>query len=326
MVIGQSLGSMSLAGRLTLLITDIRGTHRDAILFLIVTVVWGTSFVAIRIGLHYFPPVLFVTFGYAMAGSLLLLTQWRKGKRWFPSGQTDVAVVLMSGTFMFGIYSSFVAIGQQTVTSAVAAIIIGLIPVLTTGFSRYLLPRKRLNRLQILGIVLGFIGIGIVANPNPSVIGDGDFIGEFFIFLAAAGFALGSVIVTRFGKPIPQEITAGWSMLLGAGIMYLISLVRFERIAEIEWTMVSVSVLIYFGVTGTTYVYYYDLLKCHQPVKVNLALYLAPIVAAVTGWVLLREALEIHHIVGFCVIIISFMLVKFVALRSTMRTLTAGDH
>jgi len=87
--------------------------------------------------------------------------------------------------------------GQQGVTSGVATILIAMNPVLTAGFSRLLLPSERVGSVEPVGLLVGFLGVGLVAHPDPSNLLATDSIAPGFVLLAAVCVALGSVLVQR---------------------------------------------------------------------------------------------------------------------------------
>jgi len=209
---------------------------RNAILFAALAVAWGSAFTAIKAGLEFFPPVLFAAFRYDLAGVLMLGYAVYGTDRWLPRTRSEWLLVGIGGTLMIAAYHAFLFTGEQGTTSAAAAIVVSLSPVLTTGFARAFLPDERLTAVGIAGLLVGFVGVGVLSNPDPSNLLDARTVSLFLVFLAAASFALGSVLTRRVEGDLPIETMEAWSMLVGAVLMHGVSATLAESVGDVEWT------------------------------------------------------------------------------------------
>lgn len=106
--------------------------------------------------------------------------------------------------------------GQQYVTSAVAAVVISLDPVLATAFAALLLPGERLSGVGVVGLLLGLGGVAIIAGLSPGALLEADVAGVGLVFLSAAAFALGAVLTRRLRTGLPARSMQAWMMLVGA--------------------------------------------------------------------------------------------------------------
>jgi len=291
---------------------------RNAILFVALAVAWGSAFTAIKAGLEYFPPILFAAFRYDLAGLLMLGYAVYATDQWVPQGRTDWAVVGIGGSLMIAAYHIFLFVGEQGTTSAAAAIVVSLSPILTTGFARAFLPDERLTALGIVGLFIGFVGVGVLSNPDPENLLDPRTVSLFLVFLAATSFALGSVLTRRFDDDLEIETMEAWSMLLGAVLMHGVSLGAAESIADVRWTAEAVLALLYLVVVASAlgFLIYFDLLERLGPIEINLVSYAAPVVAAATGLLFLGETPTVYTGVGFACILVGFGLLKRDALRN----------
>jgi len=290
---------------------------RNAILFVALAVAWGSAFTAIKAGLEYFPPVLFAAFRYDLAGLLMLAYAVYATDQWFPQSRADWAVVGIGGSLLIAAYHIFLFIGEQGTTSAAAAIVVSLSPILTTGFARAFLPDERLTPLGIVGLLVGFVGVGVLSNPDPSNLLDPRTVSLFLVFLAAASFALGSVLTRRFDDNLAIETMEAWSMLLGAVLMHGVSVGLSESVADVQWTTEAALALLYLVVVASAlgFLIYFDLLERLGPIEINLVSYAAPVVAAATGLLFLGERPTVFTGVGFGCILVGFALLKRDALR-----------
>jgi len=290
---------------------------RNAILFVALAVAWGSAFTAIKAGLEYFPPILFAAFRYDLAGLLMLGYAAYATDQWVPKGRTDWIVVGIGGSLLIAAYHIFLFVGEQGTTSAAAAIVVSLSPILTTGFARAFLPDERLTTLGIIGLLVGFVGVGVLSNPDPSNLLDPRTVSLFLVFLAAASFALGSVLTRRFDDNLEIETMEAWSMLLGAVLMHGVSLGASESVADVQWTAEAVLALLYLVVVASAlgFLIYFDLLERLGPIEINLVSYAAPVVAAATGLLFLSETPTVYTGIGFACILVGFALLKRDALR-----------
>ncbi|RLM37228.1 DMT family transporter [Haloarcula sp. Atlit-120R] len=291
---------------------------RNAILFVALAVAWGSAFTAIKAGLEYFPPILFAAFRYDLAGVLMLGYAVYATDQWFPKGRSDWIVIGIGGTLMIAAYHIFLFVGEQGTTSAAAAIVVSLSPILTTGFARAFLPDERLTTLGIVGLLVGFVGVGVLSNPDPGNLLNPRTVSLVLVFLAATAFALGSVLTRRVDDDLEIETMEAWSMLLGAVLMHGVSLGAAESIADVQWTGEAVLALLYLVVVASAlgFLIYFDLLERLGPIEINLVSYAAPVVAAATGLLFLGETPTVYTGVGFGCILIGFGLLKRDALRN----------
>ncbi|WP_302080418.1 DMT family transporter [Salinibaculum rarum] len=296
---------------------------RNAILFVGLAVAWGSAFTAIKAGLEFFPPVLFAAFRYDLAGVLMLGYAVYATDQWIPHGQDEWVLVGIGGTLMIAAYHALLFIGEQGTTSAAAAIIVSLSPILTTGFARVFLPDERLTALGIVGLLVGFVGVGILSNPDPNNLFETRTVSLFLVFLAAASFALGSVLTRRVDGELPIETMEAWSMLVGAVLMHGASLALAESVSDVQWTGGAIISLLYLVVVASAlgFLIYFDLLNRLGPIEINLVSYAAPVVAAATGLLFLNETPTADTVVGFLLILVGFLLLKRKAVRAELDSL-----
>ncbi|GAB3689398.1 EamA family transporter [Salinarchaeum chitinilyticum] len=300
--------------------------RRNALLFFALAVVWGSAFVAITAGLEYFPPVLFAALRYDVAGIVMLAYAYFATEQPLPRGRDQWRVVAVAAVFLIAAYHALLFVGQQHTTSATAAIVVSLSPVLTTGFARLILPQERLTPIGLAGLGLGVVGVALIARPDPDALLAPDAVGVPLIAGAAAAFALGSVLTRRAETGLPTITMEAWAMVVGAAIMHAGSLAMpGESIADVSLTAEALLAIGYLSLVASAagFMLYFALLDRLGPIEVNLVSYVAPIVAAVVGWLLLGETVDAVAIVGFGTIAVGFALVKRRAIAAELAALRA---
>lgn len=295
-------------------------------LFVLLAAVWGSAFMAIKAGLDYFPPVLFAAIRYDVAGVLMLGYAMYATERWRPRTRGEWTLVAVGGTLLIAAYHAFLFVGEQETTSAAAAVIVSLSPVLTTGFARILLPSERLTAAGIAGLLLGLIGVIVLSQPDPDNLLAADVVGKALVFAATASFALGSVLTRRIDAQLPIETMEAWSMLLGAALMHAVSVaLPDESFAAIRWTPEAVATMAYLSIAASAigFLVYFDLLERLGPIEINLVSYVAPVFAALAGWWFLAEPVTPATVGGFLIIFAGFCLVKRRALARELPRIRA---
>jgi probable blue pigment (indigoidine) exporter len=300
--------------------------YRTLGLFLAVSAVWGVAFVAIKAGLPHFPPVLFAAVRYDVAAVLMLAWAAYATDRPVPRGRREwLEAAGAGGALMIAGYHAFLFVGEQYTTSAAAAVVVGLSPVLTTAFARALLPDERLSVLGVVGLLVGLSGVVVLADPDPANLLAAQTRGPLLVFGAAAAFALGSVLARRSETALPVETMEAWAMATGAAMLHAVSLAVGEPLA-FDPTPVALAALAYLsvGASAAGFLAYFVLLERIGPVELNLLSYVTPLFAAAAGVLLLEEVVTVRTAVGFVVVVAGFALVKRRALRAELRRVLEG--
>ncbi|MES3517742.1 MAG: EamA family transporter [Natronomonas sp.] len=291
--------------------------YRNTALFIALAVIWGSAFVAIKAGLgtaaapaYFFDtPVFFAAVRYDIAGVLMLGYAALVTDRWRPRHREEWAVVVVGSVLIIGGYHALLFVGQRGTTSAAAAVIVSLSPILTTAFARGLLDDERLTAVGLIGMLLGLIGVFVLANPDL-----GDVLGtrfEGYVFGATVCFALGSVLTRRIDADLPIETMEAWSMIGGAVLMHVVSVSLGESPDGLPPLPEAVA-LLYLAVVASAigFLIYFELLDALGAIEINLVSYAAPLVAAVVGFLLLGETIGSRTLVGFLIIFTGFVLLK----------------
>lgn len=301
-------------------------TYRNAGLFVLLAILWGTAFMAIKAGLAFIPPVVFAAIRYDIAAVIMLIYAASVTDYWQPRTRADWTAVGLNGILVIGAYNALLFVGQEGVTSAVAAILVAMNPILATAVSRVALPDERLTFVGTVGLVLGFVGVGVVAHPNPTDLLTADLVAQLLIVGAAASIALGSVLVQRVDDEMSGEGTTAWACLVGAVMLHVTVLgVPGQSLARAQWTVGAMLAVGYLGVLASAvgYFIYFDLLDRLGPIEINLISYVTPIPAALSGWLILGEVIDLLTMLGFMVIFGGFVLLKRNAVADELPRLRA---
>ncbi|WP_142858216.1 DMT family transporter [Salinigranum halophilum] len=295
-------------------------TRRTALLFVVAALAFGTAFVGIKAGVATIPPVLFAALRFDLgAGLLLALLVRRRGVVGaLPRTRRDLLGVGIAGVFLVTLNGALLFIGQQFTTSAAAAVVYGIVPLATAPFAVVVL-RDRLSPLGVVGLVLGFAGLVVVVRPSPEFL-QGSGLGEALVVVAALSVAFGSVLLRRVRPSMSSFALTAWAMVVGALCSHALSHLLGEPLG-VAWTPEAVAAVVWLGTvsTGLAFPAYFALIREAGPVRANLVAYVVPIVAAVSGAVVLGESIAATTALGFLVVLCGFALLEHEALRRDLR-------
>jgi drug/metabolite transporter (DMT)-like permease len=259
--------------------------------FFAVSTIWGSTWLAIKLGLKTVPPFLGAGLRFALASSILMLIVRVKAVP-VPTTRDARIVYLSMGLISFTIPFGLVYWGSQFIPSALGSILFAAYPFWVALFSHLFLPKEKLNAYKTAGIAVGFIGLIVIFSPDLAWTGSAALPGMLAVMLSTMlqGFSL--IVVKKFGQPISPFAMNGIGMAIGAtGLLGLALAV--EPIGSAVWTTEAVLSIIYLAVMGSvvTFVSYYWLLKRIEAVYLSLTTFINPIVAVVLGIAIMGERL-----------------------------------
>ena len=271
----------------------------------VVYVVWGSTYLAIRVMVRDVPPLLGAGARFVLAGALLLA--WvRIGRRPGRITRRELGAAALVGTLLAFGGNGLVTVAEQHVPSGLAALIIASVPlwvvVLRAGF------RERPARATLLGVGTGFAGVGVLLLPGqrPSGVGIGPLL---LVVLAAASWASGSFAGSRLATTADPLRFTGLQMLLGGLVMSVSGLAAGEA-GDVHLGAVSAAsagAFAYLVVIGSIVAFTaYAWLLRNVPIStVATYAYVNPVIAVVLGWAILSESVSPTTIAGAALIVSS---------------------
>ncbi|WP_265111749.1 DMT family transporter [Halosolutus halophilus] len=284
--------------------------RRTIAFFVLSSLFFGGTFVAAKAGLEYFPPLLFVALRFDVAAVVLLSYVLATSTRddLLPSTRGDVTGIFATGVLVIGLTNALLFVGQQYATSAVAAIVFSLNPILTPVFAAVLLSDERLSARGAIGMGLGLLGVALVVSPDPATLAGGDAVGKAILFAGAISAALGAVLIRRAEPTLTSTVRIAWGLPLAALLTHGFAWSAGESTATIAWTPAAVLSLGYVAVVAgvLAYIAYFALLDSAGAIRSNLVFYVVPVVSTIGGWALLGESIAPLAVVGFLTIFAGF--------------------
>ncbi len=272
--------------------------------FLLLTLIWGTTWAAIRIGLAGIPPFTGVAVRFAIAGTLLLAIAKRLG---VPLGRArhERRLWVVNGLLSFCLSYAVVYWSEQYIPSGLAAVLFATYPLFVAALAHFLLPGERLGPAAVGGMLLGFAGVAVIFSDDLALLG-GESVSRAALVMLVSPLvsAVASVAVKRWGGDVPPLSLAAVPML-GTGVVMGGLALALERGAPLALDFRSLAALLYLAVLGSavTFTIYYWLLARVQATQLALMSYLIPIVAVAAGALLFDEPLRPRLLAGSALVL-----------------------
>jgi len=271
---------------------------------------WGSTYLAMRIGVAAFPPALFAGFRFAIAG--LLFFSFLKFKGHATPGRQQILDHVIVGVLLLVLANGVVVWSEQWVESSLAALIVATVPFWMVGFESALPGGDKLNLRKILGIIIGFLGLVQLLGPELKASFDPNLIkGIVALFFAACSWAAGS-IYSKHRNIKTDPMMAAAIQMISAGIILIVVgafIGEFQRLAFNWRGLAALSYLIVFGSLVGYSSYIYALSKL--PVaRFSMYAYINPVIAVILGWLILDERFDWVMVTSTLVVLLGVVLVK----------------
>lgn len=271
---------------------------------LAVYVIWGSTYLAMRIAVTELPPLLMASLRFVAAGIVMLAIARYRGTPW-PHAR-DWLRVLPIGTLLFLGGNGFVAIAQLSVTSGGAAVVCAMMPLWVGVLA--VISGERPTRREWLSLVLGFVGV-LVLMGGPSLAGEPLHVA--LVIFAPVCWALGSVLARRLPASVGGDpfMLPAMEMLTGGAVLAIVGSLRGERIpldasADV-W--LALGYLWIFGSLVAFTAYNWLLRNARSTVATSYA-YVNPIIAVLLGAAISAEPLGASTFVANAFIVVAVML------------------
>jgi len=275
-----------------------------------VCLLWGTTYLAIRIALETVPPMLMGALRWTAAGGFILGVMKLRGDR--VPGRQEWPALAVLGILLIGFGNGGVVWAEQTLPSGLTALLVAVIPFWMIALERMTGDRSPLTLRRLAGLLVGFGGIVLLVWPELEVEGDRAFLlGILATQVACVGWAIGSSYSRR--RPPAENVlaVAAFQMLFGGIAMAFASLVHREwaQLAFNPRTASALGYLVVFGSLAGFSAYAYALK--HLPVAtVSLYAYVNPVIAMALGTLVLAEPLSPRLAVAGAIVLVGIAMVR----------------
>lgn len=297
--------------------------HKLAVVsaFAAIYVIWGSTYLAIRLAIATMPPFLMAGCRFTIAGCLMYLwSWWRKAESPRPVHWRSAAVI---GTLFLLGGNGCVVFAEQSVPSGLVSLLVSVVPI-WVALLDWLRPQGvRPGPLMACGLALGVLGLFVLTGP--SVDGGVNVLGALVVIFGSFCWSLGTVLSRQFELPASAVLATAMEMICGGLAMVLVGLLTGEvsRLHAGAFSLESLGALAYLIAFGSIIGYsaYVWLIQVENPTKVSTYAYVNPLVALFLGWSFAGEKLEARTFIAAALILAAVAMVTKFAPRPSAKRL-----
>ena len=258
--------------------------------FVLISIIWGSTWLAIKVGLDSVPPFYAVAIRFTVAAIILFILMRVRGEKLIFDRST-IKLYLTLAVLSFSFPFALVYWGEQYIPSGLASILFAAYPFVVALGSHWFLPNEPLNPYKISGIALGFIGVLIIFWADIQI-GQSGTMGMIAVLCSTLMQGTSLVLVKRQNHHMSPIALSFGGMIFGILIMYGLAFCC-EDFSAIHFDGKGIGSILYLGTFGTvvTFVIYYWLLKRVEAVYLSLVSLVTPVLAVFLGTFWLGEKL-----------------------------------
>jgi drug/metabolite transporter (DMT)-like permease len=292
---------------------------RVATAFGLVYVLWGGTYLAMKIAVGYMPPYVMGAARYLTAGPLMLAYLALIGRRIRITRQ-DALRLLAIGVLLLSIGNMGVAWAEEYVPTGLAALIVAVVPIWVAIIEAWVLRTRRMSPMGLLGLGLGIVGMLVLLWPKLATgtrIGRLELVGFGILMIASMSWSLGSVLSGRWQLSADVFTASAWQMTFGGIVNGLVAFLS-GGFHKVVWTAHGTLAVLYLVICGswigfTAYIWLLE----HVPTpKVATYAYVNPVVAVYLGWLFLSEKVDAWMLTGTVIIVAAVALVNISKLKA----------
>jgi len=279
--------------------------------FILITLLWGSTWMAIRVGLDSLTPMFAVGIRFFIASIFVYLIM-KISKVKLQTDSLSIKLYLFLAFFSFIIPFSLVYWGEQYVPSGLASVIFAVFPFVVILFSWLLLPDGSIGIYKSIGVFAGFIGISIIFWDDISIDFEKYSLGMIAILSRATIQGFVAVTIKKHGSKL-NPLSMNFIPLLITGVVLIPVGLIFENRESLVFDSKAIYSILYLAIFGTviTFTVYFWLMQKINVVILSLSSFLTPIIALILGTIFLSEKLTTNHILGSSLVLIGILFANF---------------
>ena len=276
--------------------------------FGVIYFVWGSTFLAIRVGVREVPPFLLAAVRFFVAG--LVMYVWLRLKATPPLTRREWVGATGLGALIFVLDYGCLFWAEQRVPSGIAAVVLATIPVFITLMEIVFLRTQRLTIRLGLALVVGLLGVAVLMNHS-FALGEApvDRAGALALLLAAFTWSIATILTRRVPLPASKPMSAAAQMLTGGALLFVLAAAtgefsgfRVQAVSSTAWFALFYLIIAGSIVGFTAYVW---LLHHESPTKVGTYAYVNPVVAVAIGYFVGGETIRSRTLLGTLLVLVS---------------------
>jgi drug/metabolite transporter (DMT)-like permease len=280
---------------------------------LAVAIVWGTTYLGIRVAVHSIPPW-FVTAMRQTIASLILLVFLLKQNQLKWIGWPALKRQILLSSLMVIIANGMTTVAEQSIPSGLTSLLNALNPIVVF-IGCVTIGLQKLTLKGVVGVVIGFLGVAFIFRDGLSDLLDPNYkTGIMFLAIAIMGWAIGTIYTKKYTQQTSNIFLDLFYQFVFSAVVQLIFAFMFsEKIEPSTWSLESLLAVVYLGVFGSIigyFCYNYSLKKV-SATKVSILSYFNTIIAIFLGWLILDEVITYDLLIATALIIVGVFITNY---------------
>ena len=279
--------------------------------FILLGLIWGSSFLWIKIGVEEMDPATLVAYRISI-GALAMLVYARVTGEHLPKSLRELAPLALLGMIATALPFLLITWGEQYIDSGSAAVLNSLTPIFSLILAGLILRTESVTLVRVIGLVTGFAGAGLLASREFALSGDPlALLGAGAVAVAAISYAGGASVSRAMVHGTPRNVVAAGNLLFGAVYIWVFTLLSGSDLAPPQ-QLDSIIALLWLGLLGSffAFVLLYFLIAHLEATVATMVTYLFPVVGVTLGVIFLHELLDARLAIGTGLVVIGIVVVS----------------
>lgn len=278
-----------------------------------VGIIWGTTFLGIRVAVETIPPWFVTSIRQGLAGLvMMIILLFKQELKWI--GWENLKYQLVPSILMIVIANGFTTVAEQTVPSGLASVISAMSPILIfLGSILFKLQKPSLK--GFIGVIIGFSGVVFIFKDGLGSFLDADYrIGMMFMGFAITAWAGGTIYTKLHGNKSKNIVLNLFYQFTMASCIQIVLAFIFSPTIDVNlWSSKSILAALYLSIFGSVIAFfsYNYALKHVTPVQVSILAYINTVIAVFFGWLILDEKITIDFIIATILIILGVFIINY---------------
>jgi len=271
--------------------------------------IWGSTWLAIKVGLGSLPPITFAGIRFAIASCLL--ASYMVAKRIeVPKDAGTWRVMLFLSLTQIAVPYALTFWGEQYMTAGLTSLLFATLPFFVVVFAHFMIPGERLTPRKVLALLVCFVGVTIIFSKE-LMFSLNSLWGGIAVIVSAGCAGCANVVGKKYSAFINSTVNLVVQMSVGAILLIAVGLVL-EHGTQMNFNYTSVFAILYLAIVGSAFGFaaLYWLFGRMEVTRTSLFTFITPIVAVLLGWLILGERIDLNVALGGCLILVGVVLVN----------------
>ncbi len=275
--------------------------------------IWGSSFLLIKVGVEELGPLPLVSTRIGLAAVLMGVYLWVSHRKW-PRKRSEMAALVYVGIMNTAVPFTLITWGEQDIDSGLATVLNATVPLFTLVFAHFALADERMSFQKVIGLGVGFAGVVLLATRGGASASENSLSGQLAVLAGSMSYASSAIIIRRYLRQVDPFIIAGGSLMVGGVAIITITLLTVDPLPNVaDLSAKVIAAVLTLAVLNTVVAYFmlYQLMHAWGATRTTLVTYVMPPIGVTLGAIFLDELVDWKIVVGAALILSGIIAVNW---------------